>query len=76
MAICLGIKLLQPKFQLHFKLEFIILPKDHVIYLAPVIRLVAANSRITVRVRSMINWGLYTEGKWSAATERLGLSSG
>jgi len=50
--------------------------RPRVIYLAPVIRLVAANRRITVRARSAIDWGLYTEGKRSAATERLGLGSG
>jgi len=41
--------------------------KDHVIYLAPVIRLVAANRRIAFRARSAIDWGLYTEGKRSRA---------
>jgi len=51
-------------------------PKDHMIYLAPAIRLVAANHKITVRAQSAINWRLYTEGKRSAATERLGLGLG
>jgi len=36
----------------------------------------AANHRITVRARSAIDRGLYTEGKRSEATERLGLGSG
>jgi len=37
---------------------------------------VAVNHRITVRAQSAIDRGLYTEGKWSTATERLGLASG
>jgi len=37
------------------------------------IRLVVVNSRITVRMQSAIFWVLYTKGKHSTATKRLGL---
>jgi len=37
---------------------------------------VAANHRITVRARSVIDWGLYTEGKAERSDRKVGFRVG
>jgi len=49
--------------------------RDILIYHYTNPKLVAANRWITVRARSAIDWGLYTEGKRNAANERFGLGN-